>query len=201
MRGAEVRGFVVVLIVGATIFGLLLALDDYGDDDEVASATTAPPSTTTSSSTTTIPDPAEPVLELCRLTEDAATQYAELVEGPGLIPPEQVLADFYAAAADLDLGPITAEYAAAARFWRDYVAVGLPYRFDPERIFVEGTDDEYLRWRSLVTTPALGVGPTNANLSFLCGLSLPTPADYDVDELDELEEELFDERQDFRGED
>ncbi len=196
MWRAEVRGLLVVIVVGVAIVVLVMKLDTYGEDESSAapSSTTEAPTTTT-----TTPLPVEPVDALCARVDELEAEIVDRIFNPVLTPIEEVLFQFFNDVSALDLGAVGAEYRAAAAFYERYNALAGPYGFDPERVVVEAPDDIYLQWRSLVTGDALGIEATSASLGFLCGVSMPVPLTYDIDDIEDLEDDFERERERFQA--
>ncbi|MDH3705289.1 MAG: hypothetical protein OES57_04445 [Acidimicrobiia bacterium] len=196
MVWSELRGAIALVGVGALIALLFVALLDRTGTN-LARDTYYPATTTTTTTTTTIDprDDPRPVLTLCEAAETFVTSAeSEAFFWPGKVP--QLAETFYAAAFEVSIGDIAAEYAAALAYYEDYNDIAEPGNYDPFTL-LRGPDAD--RFRQLAGREPPGVEATRANVAFLCGLDIPGPPIIPPDEFDELEDELADEQAEEQG--
>jgi hypothetical protein len=168
-EGAEIRAFVVVLLVVAAIGGAFAAISRMDVDDEVIAA---PPSTTTTSTTTTQAPltPEQRLGLLCARAEQFVADIEPFVTEPILVM--RAGEGFYADVVELAPPEVAAEYDAALDHYVDFNDIGDPLGYDTEEILREG---DGLRWEALVTRDPFAVNVTRDHVGFICGVELPPP--------------------------
>ncbi len=196
MRGAEIRG---VLVVAAIVVAIVVAWTrienrEAPDETVVAVTTTATSATTLPLTTTTTVEQAGQAI--CERSEGLMGEiFLEDLQGGDEEAATRLALAYWTDMLDLVTPEIRLEVVAVVDYYRRYLEVGAPLDFDTERIIVDGDKE---RWQQLITRPARGLRAARSLVAFLCGVELPDQFRMDADDFDELEDELLDDS-DFRS--
>jgi len=140
-----------------------------------AFTTTTEPLETT---TTTIPPPVaiQPprIIDIDRI---------DPLESGLLGEPQTIALNFYTAASALRLGTITADFAATADYFADFVEIGEPARWDLEELAESDFNDQ---WTALSTRPVFGIDATLEFIEEECSVRIGNGFVYRV-EAEEIE--------------
>ncbi len=97
------------------------------------------------------------------------TELIDPLESGLLGEPQEVALNFYATASALRLGTITADFAAAADYFIDFVEIGGSARWDLEELLQSDFSDQ---WVALSTAPVVGVDATLEFIEEECSIRI-----------------------------
>jgi len=83
--------------------------------------------------------------------------------------PQTIALNFYTAASALRLGTITADFAATADYFADFVEIGEPARWDLEELAESDFSDQ---WTALATRPVFGIDATLEYIEEECSVRI-----------------------------